>query len=218
MPRHIFIVGDEDDGDAFFLVQLLKNPQDILRRARIQIARRLIREQYRRPVDQRARNGHPLLLPARKLRGLMIHPVAQSHQLQHRLAAFLGLAFRQMFRRVIERHQHILERRGPRQQIEILKDEADLGIPHHRAILRRQLGNILPIQPVFATRGPVQTAQDVHERALARPAGTHQRDHFAALHLQRNVLEHGNLQFAPVIGLLDVFEPDEFHDPPLNAG
>ena len=58
---------------------------------------------------------------------------------------------------------------------------------------------------------PVEAAEDVHQRGLARAGGAHQRDHLAALDRQRDALEHRHVDLAEVVGLVDVFEADEFH-------
>ena len=43
----------------------------------------------------------------------------------------------------------------------------------------RQLRNILAIEPVLAGSRPVEAAQDVHQRALARAGSTHEGDQLA---------------------------------------
>src|SRR5262249_39627571 len=82
------------------------------------------------------------------------------------------------------------------------------------------------VQPVFAGGGAVQAAQDVHQRALARAAGAHERDHLAPVDGERNALEHGHVDLAEVIGLVNFVEADELHGhhlplrppPPPNCG
>ena len=45
----------------------------------IKVAGRLIRQDQRRPIDQRARDRDPLLLAAGELIGKMVRPFRQSH-------------------------------------------------------------------------------------------------------------------------------------------
>ena len=79
--RDIEFVRHHDDGDARF-VEFLEYPHDFHARARIQITRRLVGQQYRRFVDQRAGNRDPLLLAAGELIGMMIRAVGQTDDLQ----------------------------------------------------------------------------------------------------------------------------------------
>ena len=68
-----------------------------------------------------------------------------------------------------------------------------------------------PSSQIFARTGPVEAAQDVHQRGLAGAGGAHQRHHLAAIDRERDALEHRDVDLAQVIGLGDVFQPDEFH-------
>lgn len=72
------IVGDHDDGVAR-LVQLPEQRQDLRTRGGIQNPCRFVRQQQRRRSDQSPRYGHPLLLAARKLAGLMADAVFKPH-------------------------------------------------------------------------------------------------------------------------------------------
>ena len=65
------LMGDDDHGDAG-LVQLLEQGDDLLGGAAVERAGRLVGEQDMRVVDQRAGDGHALLLSAGKLGRLMV--------------------------------------------------------------------------------------------------------------------------------------------------
>jgi hypothetical protein len=56
-------VRHEDYRDALF-IQPLEHPHDLERRVTIQVARRLLGQQQRRPVHQRSRDRYALLLSA----------------------------------------------------------------------------------------------------------------------------------------------------------
>src|SRR5437868_14965542 len=64
----VLLVRDEDDGVSG-LVQSLEEAHDLVRSVRVERARRLVGQEYRRVVDERARDGDTLPLPARKLVG-----------------------------------------------------------------------------------------------------------------------------------------------------
>ena len=72
---------------AALAIEALDRLQHPFGRARIQFARRFVRQQDRRVVDQRPRDRNPLLLPARELHGPVAHPAAQADLLQQRCAS-----------------------------------------------------------------------------------------------------------------------------------
>ena len=69
--RDVRLVGDQDDGLAG-VVELLEDADDLLRGARVEVAGGLVGEQDRRVGDQGAGDGHPLLLAAGELRGVVV--------------------------------------------------------------------------------------------------------------------------------------------------
>ena len=206
-------MGDDDDGDAVLRVELLEHAQHFLARARVQVAGRLVGEDQRRMVDQRARDGHALLLAAGELGGLVVHAVLQADPAQHLPGLLQGLAIGKMAGRVRERHRHVFQGARARQQVEILEDEAELVVAHQGALVVGQRRHILTVEPVFARRRAVQAAQDVHQRALARSGGPHQRDQFPAGDRHRDPLEHGDIHVPQLVRFVDVAQLDEFHGP-----
>ena len=81
--------------------------------------------------------------------------------------------------------------RGPRQEVEALEDEAQLGRPHQGPLVGRELAHLLAVEPEFAGTGPVEAAEDVHQRRLAGAGGPHQRHHFAAAMVSEMPLSTG---------------------------
>ena len=73
----------ENNGNPFLLVEILKQFHNLNTGFGIEIAGGLIGQNQRRPIDQRARDGYPLLLAAGKLIGEMMGPFFQSHQLKY---------------------------------------------------------------------------------------------------------------------------------------
>ena len=62
----------------------LQRLHDLVRRARVEIAGRLVGEQQARLIDQRARDRDPLLLTARELARRVALAIAEAEQLQRR--------------------------------------------------------------------------------------------------------------------------------------
>src|SRR5581483_6028537 len=105
-------------------------------RARIQVAGRLVGEDHARVRDERPRNGDPLHLAPRELRGLMVAAMKQLDQ---------GEAFLDAFRRlpggmpVEEKGQRdVLLGVEIRKQVEELEDEPDLAAAHARELRLRR--------------------------------------------------------------------------------
>ena len=79
---HVRLVGHEEHGDTHLLVEPDEGGDDLLAGAAVQIACRLVGQDERWPGYQRAGDGHPLLLPARKLRRLVVDTVGEPDRLQ----------------------------------------------------------------------------------------------------------------------------------------
>ncbi len=76
----LLVVGDHDEGDPFgvYLPDELNDGVAVLG---IEIARRLVGEDYRRRADQRPGHGDPLPFPTRHLGGDMVEPVTETDPL-----------------------------------------------------------------------------------------------------------------------------------------
>src|SRR6185436_14160344 len=115
-----------DDDRLSVSVQLVEQGEDLDARLRIEITGRLVGEQDRRIRDERARDRDPLALTARELVRQVIRAVGETDALEHALG--LGLALREAQPAVDQRLHDVLQRVRTRQQVEALKDEADLLI------------------------------------------------------------------------------------------
>ncbi len=104
-------------------VELLQQRHDLDAGARVERTGRLVGENQRRVVDERARDRHALLLAARQLRGLMIGALAEPDLLQLVQRARMPVACGHVG--IHQRQLDVLERAGARQQVELLEHEAD---------------------------------------------------------------------------------------------
>src|SRR5439155_7462585 len=101
-----------------------KQCQHFLRRYRVEIPRRLIGQQQVRVRNDRAGDGHTLLLPSGELPRQVREPVAQSHQLQRYCRMLQALLLLQV--RQLQRQLDVLDGIQDGNQVERLKDEADV--------------------------------------------------------------------------------------------
>ncbi len=106
------LVGDEHDRDALRAVELLEHLQDLDGGAAVEVAGRLVGEDQRRPVHQRARDGDALLLAARQLVRQVMLPVGEPDRLQRGAGAATLLRQRQVA--VEQRQLDVLQGAGAR--------------------------------------------------------------------------------------------------------
>src|SRR5712664_1300737 len=162
----------------------------------IERTRRLVEQHQHRLHRQRASNRHPLLLPARELRGLSIGFRRQSdapqklHVLRPRVLPLAALDLHWTF-------GDIFQRRLMREEIESLKYHAGLqALP--RDLLRGQAmqspalfaqAQQLAIQPDAAAVDGRQLIDTTQKRCLARSRRPDQAKHLALPDVQRDPLE-----------------------------
>ena len=104
----------------------------------VEIAGRLVGEQDRRIVGQRAGNRDPLLLAAGELRRIVMPAAGQAHLVEQRVRAAAGVAAPGN----LHRHQDVLARRQRRHQVEELEDEADLLAAQPRESILVERGDV----------------------------------------------------------------------------
>ena len=198
------------DGAAL-LVQLGEQVQDDALVGRVQVAGRFVGQNDLGIVHQGPRDGHALLLAARKLRWQVARAVGKSHAIER--AA--GFAFVRHAVEVLRQH-HVFERGQVRDQVELLEYEAH-GVGAKAGQLGAgQSGGIHGIDAHRAVRGLVETAQDIQQRRLARSRRTHDRDPLAGFRGEADAVERLHRRGPrsgghPFIRLRDVFQFDECH-------
>ncbi len=132
---------------------------------RVQVAGGLVGQQQGGLGDQGAGDGHALLLAARELARTVAHAVREAHDSEGVLGAFLAFLGRERGQQ--EGQLDVLQRAGARQQVEALEDEADAAVADVGQPVATQFLDALSVQFVGAPTGPVEAADDVHERRFA---------------------------------------------------
>src|SRR4051812_12472380 len=94
-------------------------------RRAVEISGWLVGKEQRRIVGERARNRHPLLFTARKLRRIVMAASGQTDFLEQRQSPWS----RPFDLRNLHRHENILERGERGKQMEELEDEPDAAAP-----------------------------------------------------------------------------------------
>src|SRR5690606_21553683 len=93
---------------------------------RVEIPGRLIGEYQRGIVDQRAGDGHALLLAAGQLARQVLSAMRQPDRLERPHGALLAIL--DVIVGIEERQRNVTQRRGPLEQVELLKDETELAV------------------------------------------------------------------------------------------
>ena len=182
----------------------LEDLHDLLRRLRVEVARRLVGHDDVRVVDERPRDGDALALAARELIWQVVGTVLEADGLEEVHGALRALPVADAC--VDERQGDVLERRDAREQVEVLEDEPDLLVARPREGIVVEAGDLLPVKLVGALRRAVEAAEDVHERRLARAGRPHQSGELALVDIRRDAVERGELLAADVIDFLDAVE------------
>src|SRR5262249_14423491 len=79
-----------------------------------------------------------------------------------------------------------------RQQVEGLEDEPDLPVAEPGLRVDVEARDVLPVEAVAAFTRPIEQAEHVHERRLARARRAHDGHELAALDPQRDAVERAH--------------------------
>ena len=120
-PGDGVVMGDQHQRRAVLLLQREQDVDDDGAGVAVQVARRLVGQQQPRPHHEGAGEGDALLLTARKLRRIVLQPVAQTDRFQALGRAVEGVPAAGE----LERHGDVLQRVHRRHQVERLEDDAD---------------------------------------------------------------------------------------------
>jgi acyl-CoA thioesterase-1 len=155
-------------------MELLEQAHHRLTVRRVEVSRRLVGEQEQWRAGDSPRHGHALLLTAGELRRIVLHPMQHPDAVQCLLDAAPALIGRHVA--VGERQLDVLVHGEIADQIERLKDEANLSIPHARSFRCREFRHRVPIERVLPVRRRVEQSQNGEQRRLAAPGRAGDRD------------------------------------------
>src|SRR5215212_2238257 len=201
--HHLLVVGrDEHSGaDAVDPVQKL---HDTYTRVRIEIAGRLVGDEYGRLGDEGSGDRDALLLAAGEHLRVLLHLPRESHEVED-----LG-HLRPDGAAPLTRHLHrvsdVLARGLIRQELEVLEDRPDVA-PVARDPAPRYRREPGPFDVDGPRRGLYFLQDEAHHRGLAGTAGPDQEDEFAGVYLEVHPLERDG-----VLGVQfrDVVESDHY--------
>src|ERR1700677_2537415 len=132
----------------------------------------------------------------------MLHAMAHSHRSQCSLGAVSSRGAPQPG--VGERQLYVDQRAGTWNEVEALKDEADLAVAQVGEVVLVHPADVDAIDQVATTRGYVQAAEDVHQRALAAARAAHDRHQITGVDAQRDAAQGPHADLSQLVGLGDV--------------
>src|SRR4051812_10352769 len=215
--RDVGFVRNQDDSLAA-VVQRLKDAHDLFGRARVEVAGRLVGEKHGRIGHERARDRHALLLASRKLRRMIVLAPFESDAMERIHRGLVALFARPAEVSVNERELDILDCRRAREQIEALKNEADLRVPDDGALVAIERRDVDAVELVRAVSGTVETPEDVHQRRLAGAGRSHDRQELALIDDEVDARKRADFDLAHRIDLGQAMDLDDLirhYRPPL---
>src|SRR3954470_4321126 len=198
---HLAVVGDHQDRrtGAVDAVEELHDPD---RGVGVEVAGRLVTDEQRRGVDERARDRDALLLAARQLvreRVRLVREADHREHLRHLLAnrrAALALH--------LERVGDVLGGVAVRQQLEVLEDAADVAA-QQRHLAARQPREVAPADHDPAVGRLELLQQQPDQRRLAGSRRADDEDELALVDAERDVAESDDVW---LVDLRHVLEHD----------
>src|ERR1035437_8673027 len=208
---HTGIMGDENQGFALG-IQFIENFHNLHAGGGIEIAGGFIGQDDERIVDQRAGNGHALLLAAGKFKGFVIDPIRESDARGKFAGAFPAFVFGTIL--VVERDFDVLHHRKLLDEIVRLENETKPRSTNSGEGVVIHARHILATEQIVAGRGPVKTAEEIEHGGFAAAGRTHDADVITGGDVKGHTAQCLNRVRTHLVGLADVVKLDDgrWHD------
>ena len=190
-------------------MKFIQEPQDRPSCCRVEIASGFICKQERGVTHERPSNCNTLLLPAGELAWAVREAVREFNSIEDRIGSSMSLCPRNAL--IEERHFNILDDRQLWNQIEGLKDEADPPPPNGAELGVFHVSDILAVEQIRALGRSIKTANNIHQRALARTALPHDTHVLPLLDVQIDATQ-GRCQNAAIGPVVDTVKIGDLDD------
>src|SRR5919198_412062 len=172
------VVRDHENGGAGG-VELADERDDRCAGGAVEVSGRFVGEDNRRPPDEGPGDCNPLPLPSGELGGLECRALGEADPFERLVRAPVPLGGGDAG--VEQPVGDVLPRGGVFGQEELLEDEPDLPSPQHRQLAVAHPRRVDAADPDDAAAGPLECADHVQERGLARSGGPDDRHQLASL-------------------------------------
>ena len=181
----------DDERGSPLPIQIEEQVRDLHAGRSVEISRRLVGEQHHWLIRERSRDPHALLFTTGQLCRIVFEAVCQpdSSEKLARRRFRLGRRGRPICWQEFQRNEHVLESCQCRNQVKVLKDEADSIRPQRRSFVfieRRERNS--GYLDITVTRA-VEAREEPEKGRLARAGGTEHDDDLALLYLQVDSVE-----------------------------
>ncbi len=168
--------------------QLAQPRARLLAQLRVEIRQRLVEQDHRRVVDQRARERHALLLAAGELVRIALAEMAE-RELRRAPARTRAAVSAPVHLAQLEPVGHVVEHGLVRPQRIRLEHEPEIAALGRHVDLRRAVEDHLVADPDRARGGHLEPRHRAQQRGLAAARRPEERDHLAAIQCHRHALE-----------------------------
>ncbi|MNN08419.1 hypothetical protein D3C81_1212720 [compost metagenome] len=155
-------MGDQHQGGAAFLVQFEQQIADALTGVAVEVAGRLVGEQYCRFGGKGSGNGDPLLFTPGQLAWRMTQALAQAHPLKQVAGMLAGIAAAVQ----LQRQHDVFQGIEAVEQLERLEHETDMLSAYPGALVFVQGAEVMPGQGHRACTGQVETGEQAQQGRL----------------------------------------------------
>lgn len=187
LGRNLGIVGHQHRSAPFAFTKLEQDVEHPPTGVAIEAPRRLIGEQNGRSGDERARQGHALLLAPRELTGVVVHALREAdapEQLPRAVGRF-------PVSRQLERQRNVLLRREIRQKLKRLEHEADLVAAQHGEFILGARFQGHAIEQNATVGRPIEPSEETEQSRLSAPRGPDDGNELAGGDPQIQPVENG---------------------------
>ena len=179
------VVGDDDHGMTFG-VQFTQDAHDLLAALAVQCAGWLVGKDDFATVNECAGNTDALLLATGELVRPVVFAFTQTQLIQQGCAARASLFG--FVTRVNRGDFYVAHGIQIAEQVVALKNKAKIFSAQASQFVGLHCASLLAIDPVTATRGAIQTAEDIHQSGFARAGLADDGDHFPRVYAQIDVV------------------------------
>ena len=212
--RLLLVVRDVEERDADLALDALQLHLHLLAQLQVERAERLVEQEHGGPVDERARQRHALLLPARQLARRRLLAAGQLHQLERLAHAGADLVLRDLA--PLEPERHVVR------DVQVLEQRVALEDRVHVALVRRHRLDRLALEVDVPRAGQLEAGDHAQRGGLAAPRRAEQREELALPDLEVELLD--GLEVAERLvtpsnrmALMPLSLPEQYLEPALAA-
>ncbi len=183
--RLLLVVRYVDEGDPDVALDALELDLELLSQFEVERAQRLVEEQHRRLIHERAREGHALLLAAGQLRGPALGLRGEPHALE--LLGHAALDLGAVDPLALQAEGHVLLDRAVGEEGIALEDR--VGGPLEGGTV----GHVLAVEQYAALGGLLEARHHAQGGRLSTPGRAQHREELAPRDVQLHSTDSGEL-------------------------